>query len=71
MKNNRVESLDYLRGLMALSVVIYHYISWSMSTGSSVDVIGSQFILGKLGIYAVSIFYILSGVSLAYIYEGK
>ncbi|MNG84332.1 Acyltransferase family protein [compost metagenome] len=71
MKNNRVESLDYLRGLMALSVVIYHYTSWSMSTGSSVDVIGSQFLLGKLGIYAVSVFYILSGISLAYIYDGK
>lgn len=71
MKNNRVESLDYLRGLMALSVVIYHYTSWSMSSGSSVDVIGSQFLLGKLGIYAVSVFYILSGISLAYIYDGK
>ncbi|ASM13316.1 TPA: acyltransferase [Serratia marcescens] len=71
MKNNRVESLDYLRGLMALSVVIYHYTSWSMSTGSSVDVIDSEFLLGKLGIYAVSVFYILSGISLAYIYDGR
>ncbi|CAI0925505.1 acyltransferase family protein [Serratia quinivorans] len=71
MKNNRVESLDYLRGLMALSVVIYHYTSWSLSSGSSVDVIGSQYLLGKLGIYAVSVFYILSGISLAYIYDGK
>lgn len=71
MKNNRVESLDYLRGIMALSVVIYHYTSWSMSSGSSVDVIGSQFFLGKLGIYAVSVFYILSGISLAFIYDGK
>ena len=64
MKNNRVESLDYLRGLMALSVVIYHYTSWSLSSGSSVDVIGSQYLLGKLGIYAVSIFYLAGSISL-------
>lgn len=56
---------------MALSVVIYHYTSWSMSTGSSIDVIGSEFFLGKLGIYAVSVFYIISRINLAYIYDEK
>ena len=54
--------MDYLRGLMALAVMIYHYASWSIGD------LGSDSILGRLGIYAVSIFYILSGVSLAIVY---
>jgi len=58
----RVQSLDYLRGLMALAVMIYHYTSWTFGD------LGSGSILGRLGIYAVSIFYILSGVSLAIVY---
>lgn len=58
-------SLDYLRGLMALSVMIYHYTVWSgmdLDTGS---------LLRKLGIYAVSVFYILSGLSLAIVYGSR
>lgn len=61
----RVQSLDYLRGLMALSVMIYHYASWSLGD------LGSGSVLGRLGIYAVSIFYILSGVSLALVYANR
>lgn len=61
----RIESLDYLRGLMALAVMIYHYASWSEGG------IGSEYLLGKLGIYAVSTFYILSGLSLAIVYNGR
>lgn len=60
---SRVQSLDYLRGLMALAVMIYHYTSWSVGD------LGSSSILGRLGIYAVSVFYILSGVSLAIVYS--
>lgn len=63
----RVESLDYLRGLMALSVMAYHYLSWSIFEPS----LGGEYVLGKLGIYAVSIFYILSGLSLSIVYQGK
>ena len=65
MKHNRIESLDYLRGVMALSVMIYHYSSWSgveLENGS---------MLSKLGVYAVSIFYILSGLSLSIVYRNK
>lgn len=61
----RIESLDYLRGLMALSVMIYHYASWSLGP------IGGEYLLGKLGIYAVSMFYILSGLSLGLVYYGR
>jgi peptidoglycan/LPS O-acetylase OafA/YrhL len=61
----RVESLDYLRGAMAVSVMLYHYISWSFET------LGGETFLGKLGVYAVSIFYILSGLSLAIVYDNR
>ncbi len=61
----RIESLDYFRGLMALSVMFYHYTSW-YSGGVEVDNL-----LGKLGVYAVAAFYILSGLSLALVYKNK
>jgi exopolysaccharide production protein ExoZ len=59
----RVRSLDSLRGLMALAVMAYHY------TGAVFGPQDSGTILGKLGVYAVSVFYILSGVSLAIVYR--
>jgi peptidoglycan/LPS O-acetylase OafA/YrhL len=58
----RVESLDYFRGLMALSIMIFHYSSWYQGA------VSPNYLLGKLGIYAVSAFYILSGLSLAIVY---
>jgi len=61
----RVQSLDHLRGLMALAVMAYHYIGWSVGPQHS------ETVLGRLGIYAVSIFYILSGVSLSLVYAGS
>jgi len=61
----RIESLDYLRGVMAVSVMLYHYIGWSFET------LGGETLLGKLGIYAVSIFYILSGLSLTIVYNNR
>lgn len=62
---NRVDSLDYMRGLMALSVMIYHYASWA-----HIDV-GVEHLLGRLGIYAVSIFFVLSGLSLTIVYNNR
>jgi len=66
-KIERIDSLDYLRGIMALSVMIYHYTSWSISPNE----LGSENLLGKLGIYAVSVFYILSGLSLSMVYNNR
>lgn len=63
--HERIESLDYLRGIMALSVMSYHYAWWSgydLTTDS---------LLSKLGIYAVSTFYILSGLSLTIVYRRR
>ncbi|GLK87896.1 acyltransferase [Pseudomonas turukhanskensis] len=61
----RIESLDYLRGAMAFAVMAYHFTSWSGLPQES------ESILGRLGIYAVSMFYILSGLSLALVYSGR
>ncbi|HYC83799.1 MAG TPA: acyltransferase, partial [Chryseosolibacter sp.] len=53
----------YLRGLCALSIMVYHYFSWSFGEYDA-----STF-LGRIGIYGVSIFYILSGLTLYLVYE--
>lgn len=56
---SRLESLDWLRGLVALSIMLYHF-------GGRNDAATA---LGKLGIYGVSIFFILSGLSMAIAYD--
>lgn len=66
-KHERVEFLDYLRGFMAFAVMIYHYSIWSeFQYPYPFDQT-----LSRLGIYAVSAFYILSGTSLALVYFNK
>ena len=59
----RNKSLDYLRGLMATSIMLYHYFYWS---GAHLD---AGTILGRLSIYGVSIFYVLSGLTLYIVYN--
>ena len=54
----RIHSIDYLRGAMALSILLYHFFSWSIG-GQSSDTV-----LGRLGIYGVSTFYVISGMSM-------
>ncbi|KFC01038.1 exopolysaccharide production protein [Trabulsiella guamensis ATCC 49490] len=56
----RIQSIDYLRGLMSLSIVIYHF-SLSFTNWGFSD---SNTLLGRLGIYAVTAFYIISGMAL-------
>lgn len=58
----RYENLDYLRGLCALSIMAYHYVGWTMQ---GLDI--STF-LGKLGVYGVSMFYVLSGLTMYLVY---
>jgi exopolysaccharide production protein ExoZ len=62
----RIVSLDYLRGLMAFSILVYHYASWYGEVDFS-----SATVLGRLGIYGVEIFYIISGLSLALVYKAR
>ncbi|WP_460608386.1 acyltransferase family protein [Hymenobacter terrigena] len=61
----RLPGLDYLRGLAAFGIMVYHYSSWSFGEQAA-----SSF-LGRVGIYGVAIFYILSGQTLSYIYSSK
>lgn len=62
-KIQRIDELDYLRGLAALSIVIYHLSFWIFGESHP-----SSF-LSKGGIYGVSIFYILSGLTLFIVYN--
>ena len=56
---SRLKSLDWIRGLMALSIMLYH-IRDRYECGT---------VLGRLGVYGVSIFFILSGLSMGIAYD--
>lgn len=64
MKSKRLFQLDYLRGLVAVCICLYHITIWK--TGNE---LGSDTLFGKLGVYGVTIFYILSGYTLAFVYQ--
>ena len=61
----RLPGLDYLRGLAAFGIMTYHYYSWIFGEQPAAS------FLGRLGIYGVAIFYILSGQTLSYIYSSR
>lgn len=60
----RYESLDWLRGLCALAIMVYHLVSWSLFHPEAGN------ILGNFGIYGVSIFFVLSGLSMGIVYHN-
>ncbi|GAA4319361.1 acyltransferase [Mucilaginibacter gynuensis] len=55
---NRIDSLDYLRGLAAFGIMIYHM---HLFTYGEAD---ASSVLAKIKIYGVAIFYVLSGLTL-------
>lgn len=61
----RLHGLDYLRGLSALGIMVYHYTTWTWGEHAP----GS--FMGRVGIYGVAVFYVLSGITLIYIYASK
>jgi len=63
--HNRLYNLDYLRGLAAFGIMVYHYLSWTLGKFSA------DTFMGRLGFYGVSIFYILSGLTLHHVYYEK
>ena len=54
----RLPGLDYLHGLAAFGIMTYHYCSWIFGEQPAAS------FLGRLGIYGVAIFYIVSGQTL-------
>lgn len=63
-KKERIESLDWLRGLLAVAVMIFHLGQWYIQEAPS-----SSFI-GKVEVYAVPGFFVLSGLSMAVVYNA-
>lgn len=62
---HRIETVDYLRGLFALSILAYHFYTWSRLDAG---VLGDS-VLKKLGVYGVGAFYVISGISFGYVYR--
>lgn len=62
MSSVRYHNLDYLRGLSAAGIMIYHYLSWTIGEFQAED------FMGRVGVYGVSIFYVLSGLTLYKVY---
>ncbi|MEY9332931.1 exopolysaccharide production protein ExoZ [Pseudomonas protegens] len=60
---SRIETLDWQRGMLALSIMAYHLYSWHINTAQA------DTLIGRLGIYGVSMFFILSGLSMAIAYN--
>lgn len=58
----RIVNLDYLRGITALGILFFHYFTWAFGD------FNSDSIFGRVGIYGVSIFYVLSGLTLYKVY---
>jgi exopolysaccharide production protein ExoZ len=63
MNMKRLHELDYLRGFAAAGIMLFHYLSWTFGEFSASQVVG------RVGIYGVSIFYILSGLTLYHVYN--
>jgi exopolysaccharide production protein ExoZ len=63
--NQRYSTLDYLRGFMASAIMIYHHAFWTFGP------MKASAPLGRLGIYGVSIFYVLSGLTMFLVYRNK
>lgn len=64
-KKDRLECLDYLRGVCAFGIMIYHYYI------HIIELPNTENILSRFGFYGVSIFYILSGIALTHVYLYK
>lgn len=61
----RINTLDYLRGLMACFIMCYHFLFWCGYSFTSAD------FFGKIGVYGVSAFYVLSGITLYVVYSNR
>lgn len=62
---SRVTSLDYVRGLAAFGILLYHFQSWTLGH------MEAESFWGRIGLYGVAIFYVLSGLTLYHVYEAR
>jgi exopolysaccharide production protein ExoZ len=60
---SRLHHLDYLRGIAAAGIMLFHFFTWTFGEFDS-----SSF-FGRVGLYGVAIFYILSGLTLYHVYH--
>ncbi len=65
MNRTRIKNLDYLRGVSAILIMIYHYYSWIFGHAAT------NCVISKFGTYGVALFYILSGCTLFHVYSDK
>lgn len=61
----RLIQLDIIRGVSAFLIMLYHYMVWLF------EPMESDTFLGRVGIFGVSIFFLLSGATLYIIYNSK
>jgi exopolysaccharide production protein ExoZ len=61
----RLHNLDYLRGIAAAGIMVYHYTSWVYGRYSADE------FMARVGVYGVSVFYVLSGLTLYHVYIDK
>lgn len=60
---NRLPYLDYLRGIAAFLIMVYHYILFAIGNPPV------ETFIKKAGLYGVSVFYVLSGLTLFHVYS--
>lgn len=65
MPDSRLPALDYLRGVAAVSIMVYHLCTWWIAPFSP------ESPLGRVGVYGVGVFYVLSGLTLQHVYEAR
>src|ERR1700746_1718864 len=68
LKNMKINSLHYLRGLLAIGVMIYHFCSGILQYKYYYN---ADSILVRVGNYGVSLFFILSGLTLYHVYSSE
>lgn len=61
----RLHNLDYLRGIAATGIMLYHLGSWYYGAFSP------ESVMGRIGVYGVAIFYVLSGLTMYHVYGSR
>jgi len=61
----RLRNLDYLRGLAASGIMLYHFLTFTFGGFTAGD------LMGRVSIYGVAVFYVLSGLTLFLVYSER